>query len=408
MLSNKILYNSRYQHPVGQGFFHTGQISFGGKTLHYVYDCGSEDICSLSTCIRGYLSNLNGQRKIDVLFLSHLHKDHVNGLDLLLGGISVDTVIIPYLSPIERLAFLASSLNEQPLSASFIQLISNPTQWFETHGVKDVLHVKKGNDSIPKFRKKIDSKIDIPSESLKIDFNSIESPEDSQNPSKTIKTISDSDPLYIKANRAFLNWTFLTYVCPEDKQHINKFEKLVKKEFGDIPHENERLVDIVQNLRERKKLYSCYYSTWSGNLNATSLSMYSGPFKITANFRISNQCQPDLNIVPNNLNSDRCAWLGTGDSDLRTNKRRSEFLKHFKSVSKLVHSLALPHHGSKGNFHQKLLDIGSPVCVVSAGNRYKHPSKEVVQAVLNENRHLVIVSNDINSMWCEKVALSWK
>ncbi|MGD0597983.1 MAG: hypothetical protein ABSA64_10760 [Sedimentisphaerales bacterium] len=412
MPSNIILYNSRYQHPVGQGFFHTGEISLGGKKLRYIYDCGSKHSDSLLSCINAYLAGTHDQKYLDVLFLSHLHEDHVNGLDALLGEIQVDTVVIPYLLPIERLAVLASTLYEYPLSASYVHLVSDPLRWFEDRGVKRIIQVKRGKGSTPKLPEFATPEMPLSSETLRIDFKKIPSNETyySKGNSTEIMMMPHTIPLQIIADQIPINWTFLTFVHPIDKR-VYKFKKAVISSFGAIPNDNKWLVNIVHDPTMRKKLYSCYSKTWP-DLNVTSLSMYSGPFTLTPCFHTIKWYKfglPQINEYPfvtSMHDNNRCAWLGTGDSDLFTDSRRYEFLKYFGPLANLVHTLALPHHGSKNNFHQELLDIGSPNCVISTGYMYGHPSQEVIRAVLHRNRHLVVVDQNPISMWQEEVALS--
>ena len=85
----------RCQHPVGQGGFHTSEIrirSSRTEKFTIVYDCGATQNDALQQSIDWYVNNYE---KIDLLVLSHLDNDHVQGLDQLLTHISVDTVLIP-------------------------------------------------------------------------------------------------------------------------------------------------------------------------------------------------------------------------------------------------------------------------------------------------------------------------
>jgi len=58
----------------------SGRIQSGNATLYWVYDCGSNQQDRLSEEIL----SVAAQGPIDLLFLSHLDSDHVNGVDRLL------------------------------------------------------------------------------------------------------------------------------------------------------------------------------------------------------------------------------------------------------------------------------------------------------------------------------------
>src|SRR5579871_5967577 len=85
------LTHERVQHPVGQGFFHTAKLEVGGTHFEYVYDCGAVHNAPLTDEVRVYADR--SPDGIDVLFVSHLDKDHVSGLDNLLPLIRADTVV---------------------------------------------------------------------------------------------------------------------------------------------------------------------------------------------------------------------------------------------------------------------------------------------------------------------------
>ena len=77
----KIMKMTRTILPVGQGGFcvETFQLE---RDHHIIYDCGSlTDVNLVKKHIRNYL---DPREKIDAVFISHLDKDHINGLPYLL------------------------------------------------------------------------------------------------------------------------------------------------------------------------------------------------------------------------------------------------------------------------------------------------------------------------------------
>ena len=90
-------------HPVGQGLFYSGEIGEGNKSFRFVYDCGGNYIKREA---EEYINSLNGS-KIDLLVLSHLHEDHINGIDLILENMARNgRVVFPYCSSSMRIMYL--------------------------------------------------------------------------------------------------------------------------------------------------------------------------------------------------------------------------------------------------------------------------------------------------------------
>lgn len=70
-------------HPVGQGLFYTGNIYDEGTPFSFVYDCGGEKRF-IGREIESYYRR-HGSKELDLIVLSHLHADHINGVKKLLG-----------------------------------------------------------------------------------------------------------------------------------------------------------------------------------------------------------------------------------------------------------------------------------------------------------------------------------
>ena len=58
-------------HNVGQGLFYSGNLVTPSSNFRFVYDCGSENIQLVSTSIRRFKHDINGD-EIDLLVISHL------------------------------------------------------------------------------------------------------------------------------------------------------------------------------------------------------------------------------------------------------------------------------------------------------------------------------------------------
>ena len=82
-------------HPVGFGAFYTEQHTQNGKNAIIVYDCGSR---TKGVDLESYIKGLKFSPKvIDILFISHFHADHINGIPFLKKYFTIKKVVIPYI-----------------------------------------------------------------------------------------------------------------------------------------------------------------------------------------------------------------------------------------------------------------------------------------------------------------------
>ncbi|MEE0026462.1 MAG: MBL fold metallo-hydrolase, partial [Atopobiaceae bacterium] len=122
-------------HPVGQGLFYTGLLSrVGGGSFSFVYDCGTmSDQQFLRREIDDFKLLLphasRRTRRLDLLVVSHMHDDHVSGLEYLLENLEVDTVVIPCTDQVTSLlARLESSGDDD-----FLRLFyADPVDWLSS------------------------------------------------------------------------------------------------------------------------------------------------------------------------------------------------------------------------------------------------------------------------------------
>ena len=85
---------ARTIHPVGQGAFYSETFRDAESDKHLltaVYDCGGKK--------DRVLSEINHFLKVDILFISHFHSDHINGVQELINKTKPKLVVIPRISP---------------------------------------------------------------------------------------------------------------------------------------------------------------------------------------------------------------------------------------------------------------------------------------------------------------------
>lgn len=141
-----------WQHPVGQGFLHSGVIKRRGcPDFRYVYDCGKWKARDEEwSRILAPMSLAYGAAPLDAVFISHFDQDHVNGLSNLLQRFSgARYVFLPYLRPPTRL-ILGVRQDErggrgEDGYADYLNFLSNPAAWLTDRGVDRVVYVGGGN-----------------------------------------------------------------------------------------------------------------------------------------------------------------------------------------------------------------------------------------------------------------------
>ena len=417
------LTHTRQQQPVGQGFFHSGELELGYAHFRYVYDCGSENVAALRQRIDSYVEEERPPGPLDILFVSHLDRDHVNGLDRFLTLTSVDTVVLPYLSDVDVFALVAAGCVGGNVDADFIQFLGDPVRWLGDRGARRVIFFSGNTSDFPETPgPQLPEGPGLPdgAEVIGLNFADLAAASDEQwdqdspllGQSVQVFVLPHEVPLALQASGRVLNWGFISFVHPDfDRQE--KFRQEIEGKFPGIdlkkdktkPGRYRTLCEILQDPEKRTKLADCYH-TIRKDRNLTSMSIYSGPFRMKPEFA----CSWSLHTVDSEVAepiSERCAWIGTGDANLRSERRRNAFRRHFSRVLGYVRTMSLPHHGSRHNFSPALLESGPPVFVASAGasGRYGHPHDDVLLKIRAKRRRYFVTTEDPVSTVLETVEM---
>lgn len=438
----------RTQRPVGQGLFHTGTIKVGGKAIRYVYDCGAVAKEPREREVNYFLKRPEiigeggAKEGIDILFLSHFHSDHVNGVMALVEGTrNIDTVVMPYLSEFERLNFIIASIvssagsTETGITIDYINFMQSPSNWFREREVENIIIVR-GTDDHEGGTETPSPEIP-PSETLlevlRIRTDKLEKVKPPEDAAIDDEHVSDRQPFFIEAidisgTSYYLDWTLWVFVPSDDR--ISKqllLEELIKENvFANIGEARTILADaslIAKHMTKHGKQGKVVkaYENLIGKkkLNQTSMCLYSGPLPYlphhnrrgTWDIRVVwrntryfwEQCtyNTELGDLPYNC---RTGWIGTGDANFNFSDHMGQFSRHYNSVKPFVCSITIPHHGSHENFHPDLLNWAYWY-VISAGrnNSYGHPDRSVSTAILDQAGALVWVNEDHETAFIESI-----
>lgn len=71
---------------------------------------------------------------MDLLFISHLDADHVNGVDALTARMQVDAVVLPCLDALQITAIACEAIDDAGVRGTIREFIKNPALWFSERG----------------------------------------------------------------------------------------------------------------------------------------------------------------------------------------------------------------------------------------------------------------------------------
>jgi hypothetical protein len=419
--------NTRHQLPVGQGFFHAGWIRFTevedgnwiqalerGPGFFYIYDCGamSKYVSARDREIAKLVKRVGKQVRLDLLVISHMHADHVNGVEKLVtdGELQVDTIMMPMVEMKERLLTYASVAHHDPISARstfYRELVADPVSAVSRFNPRNILLVRRGDGGSPGSGSRDDGPLDgdpgILGEGrgyvwkLVGEGRAVTMPREAGTP--RVVVIPDSSATRVFAPGTWEEaWLLAPYVDQGIVAKTDLFLSTLAKE------RSMTVKDLEANLSDANFVLGLVtnhldalitaYKSCHGNLNLTSLCLFSGPAESVGS---EHGCQVDHGPWISTLRQDRIAWLSTGDARLSKATRCDAFLTHFKNHLKKVSTFTLPHHGSAHDFNEKLLSGVKPsFCSVAADSvkNWQHPAASVTRAVASAGALLLVTNAD--------------
>ena len=367
------MYMTRTFHPVGQGGFFTEKFSDkdSGKEFTVAYDVGS------TTGKMKYLQKaIDSVGKVDVVFLSHLHEDHINGIPLLLKKNKNLKIIMPVLLIEEQLE--TAFYNMTNSNGSFE--VYNDVSFASEFGIvnRDTIVTIGKSDNTP-FRQEIQLK--------DVSGNNVHQ-----------KLVYDKW-LYIPYNPCCVKSKDLAKVIIESNdEEIRHILQLNENDEYEI--DSEALRRVFQNNPQKIKEI---YKKICGDHNAYSMSLYSGPIDNSGNSSKSTglissccgkskPCFDSLKMSSWNVEH----GLYTGDAELCDNMSCDQLIKYYKDYWHSIGILQVPHHGSAKNFNSKLCDKPplNRLFIISVGsnNSYGHPSVSVINEIYEKSGCLSIIT----------------
>lgn len=399
---------TRTQWSVGQGLFHSGAVEIDGQRLHYVYDCGSQKSYGreLRREIDRYLDELPDGERVTV-YLSHLHYDHVSGLDRLLRSGRVEQVVMPLLPPSERLlvlgAALASSERRALAPSWYVDLLAEPVTWLRSRAEDATVTLVLPDDGVPGGapdgpqgdERRRDGAISRPGSGLW----------SARDAAVTCGGPASSETLWV-----LLPW-ILRDVTDRRDEFMRELVAACSPRFANVAElldEIGRPEGMVRFAKDHRAELRIAYEMFA-DLNLTSLHLYSGPARSP---RTTHRCTGRIPFGATTWHwSNRpVGWLGTGDAPLKAATRAEEFYAAFRDTGRMVGTMVLPHHGADSSFNPTILEaVPAGTILVAPADAYStwmHPGPVTTRAS-SVRGELVVVTSQVNARWHEEFDCTW-
>lgn len=329
-------------HNVGNGLFYSGQLRRYDRYYNFIYDCGATNQAVIDNTVDNYIRDFNPER-IDLFMISHLHRDHINGLRRLRNYRNINTVILPYLFPYQRLYLgLAELGNDGPFGPfddnpedyqDYIQFLSSPYNYFSDLGIENIVFLN--GDSIKTDQRSIEKEYDEKDENYywwkyltdneDEELNILEFSTQTKPTNVHFKLTDNQGTIF-----PYFFWKFVFYNksfenTPQLTQFINNYRGLTSQQLIELLSDSDRV-------RELKNEYLENLGLTDSNYHNSSMIVYHAP----------------NNII-------KVGSLLTGDYNLN-NGNGDEMVQYYQNEIDKTRIFLIPHHGSTYNWNSSILD----------------------------------------------------
>ena len=351
---------TRTIHPVGQGAFYSEIFSAHKKKLFTtVYDCGSNNKRSLTT-------ETKQLDKVNLVFISHFHEDHINGINEIRQN-GNPLIIIPGIS---HYTFV-------------IDLIYN---YLHT-GDKRCGSISLMLDCLPA----LSSAKNNSNKQKQILTANIASNSDFGTGFYVVQEGVASIPTPVPIDDSLL-WRYDAYFHKYDKgkekelilelsKRISALAESISDDFKDeIWYRN--LIDGLSelDLDDIKKVFTSIYK---GSQNRYSMLVHSYP-------------------VDKHLKNMDCLY--TGDIPITESVKTT-------IINIMPHYIQVPHHGSEHNYDESIYN-NHQISFISVGrtNRYEHPHRKTLIGLIQKCKtvHMITEATEDNDSKCYKCRFKLK
>ncbi len=396
-------------HNVGHGLFYSGKLRFGSDVFNFIYDCGSRNDSLIRNAVNSYIYNSLEEPRIDLIILSHIDMDHVNGLKYFFSNkIQINTVILPYFTPLERLII---ALAYPYIPNWYLEFLADPVTFLVENNIRRIILIGGGKggeenrEGIEPNRSPSDDRNYIDLDGLRDDLG-------------LKRFIIQAEPLWknfmnkkrllVKSHHGKVSlisvWLMKFFYYPLEPSVLNMFKKCVDSIMPNLSNDPSKIKKLIKEnkLTELKECYKNLPLKPKLDINDTSLVLYHMPryrFRSRGYLTFTSSNSSLTTYRYSDIFS-RFGQLLTGDINL-SNKRVYKNLKnHFKN---LFHSVVLgmvPHHGSRRSWNSQILKDtpNSEIWVISTDLRNKKFQIHFALYEILTKGRIPLIVNEYNSI----------
>lgn len=360
------------QRPVGQGGFTVGWVETDLGPLRWAYDCGSMDTQPLDDEIRLFCAD----GTVDLLFISHLHADHISGIDRLLSEGQAVEVVLPYLGDDEIKLLLACGASRGIITSTFLDFLHDPIEWFFRRGVQRVRFIV-GGEPRDGFGVDVDRLDDTSGIDAKVKWRAATRQSQRAHSSEDGR-VTAAGGLHEGVSRTVAGqWVFWPQMFRPSPTRMSRFLARLHGEFG-RKTALRHFAQAATSEDGRRKLRTAYDEIWRDH-NLVSMSLYSGPLP-GVQCRMRTTSGPGFGEQHRRSPLDAGGWLLTGDAKLTGARRIQSFVQAYGAALNRPTVFQMPHHGSRHSGDWRLFRHlrGAVVgfAAASSNNKYRHPHLE--------------------------------
>lgn len=371
-------------HSVGHGAFYTERLRDNEQSSYVfsiVYDCGCFEAAKYGHCQKDYENHINNlidkefedNSKIDALFISHFHTDHINGIKHLMERCQVNRVFIPKLSCSIIFDALFNGLESDASSLWILDEIL-ADKGMTINGT-EVIQVETSEGMLKNLE-----------ESL-LGINNF-----GFNGSTSVSKFK---------------WQYIPYYVASDNdaKFISELNKRLSTQLtGDIYEDSITIRNYVFRIGITK-CKEIYEHVYGNKHNCYSMALLSTPLLCQG------QCSKNCLKIGKNHMMCYSSCLYMGDFEAKEQKKMEALRSYYKQYIDCRHLgiIQVPHHGSESNLNQALYN-NPKFCVISAGetDKYNHPDIQVLETIKNNHCVPLLVTEDEKTSQTFKIELSSK